>query len=345
MAEPETVPEITFSDNIDKANIVPQLAVSLVEYLHSKGFSDSKILQNTTITKKMLQQEDCLYSFRQMQQLIRNALTLSKTPELGLIIGAQENISSWGLLGYAIMSCKTFGAAVQVGMRYQRAAQTTVLARTHREEGREAFIAVSPHSLGELLPFCVEEQFASAMSVFEAITGKKLAPLEVNLSYKAPPYAQKYEDFFQCPVNFNQSTCSLVRDAKLDDVPLIHSNPATAKLSEKLVKDFILRHKEGDNIVQEVRYRLLRIPGQFPNIEMVAQELGMSQRTLRRNLQQQGVSFSDIYDDVRKGLAIEYLQSSNLTAENIAQLLGFAEQSNFRRAFKRWTGKPPSSYR
>ncbi len=136
-----------------------------------------------------------------------------------------------------------------------------------------------------------------------------------------------------------------MRDAKLDDVPLIHSNPATAKLTEKLVKDFISRHKEGDNIVQEVRYRLLRIPGQFPNIEMVAQELGMSQRTLRRNLQQQGVSFSDIYDDVRKGLAIEYLQSSNLTAENIAQLLGFAEQSNFRRAFKRWTGKPPSSYR
>lgn len=338
-------PVSTFSDNLDKADIVPHLAVTLADYLRAKGISDVRILANTGITPQMLQQDDSLYSFRQMMQLIKNALVLSETPELGLIIGAQENISNWGLLGYAMMSCPTLGAALDICIKFQRAAPTALLISVHEEDDRDVLVATSPHPLGELLPFCVEEVFSSGIIIFSSILGERLTPIEVTLSYGAPGYADKYEVFFQCPVNFNQRRCSMSFQGGDNDQPLVHSDPMTAKLSEKLVSEFLLKHRETNSIVQDVRSRLLRVPGQFPSMEAVAQELGISTRTLRRNLQQQGVSFTDVYDGVRKDLAIEYLQASNLTAENIGQLLGFAELANFRRAFKRWTGVPPSSYR
>jgi AraC-like DNA-binding protein len=345
MMQSEAKTDIKYVDNIDKTNITPNIPVLLAEYLQSKGFTNSQILKKTTITTQMLQQEEHLYSYRQVQQLVKNALTLSEKSELGLLIGGQENISNWGLLGYALMSCKTLQAAIEIGIKYQRTAQTTLMTSISREENLQTITAVASYPLNDLLPFWIEEQFSSTISILSSITGRKIVPLEINLSYSPPPHAKKYEDFFQCTINFNRNFCSMKRDIKRDNEPLVYSDPITAKLSEATLRNLLLQNTDSQNIVQNVRFRLLRIPGQFPNMEMVAKELGLNQRTLRRNLQQQGSSFTDINDDVRKNLAIEYLCSSNLSIEKIGYILGFAESSNFRRAFKRWTGNPPSSYR
>ena len=77
----------------------------------------------------------------------------------------------------------------------------------------------------------------------------------------------------------------------------------------------------------------------------VASTLGMTDRTLRRRLQQEGTSFHVIIDDVRYSLAKEYLHTTRMTADDIALVLGFSDTANFRRAFKRWSGMATSQYR
>jgi AraC-like DNA-binding protein len=80
-------------------------------------------------------------------------------------------------------------------------------------------------------------------------------------------------------------------------------------------------------------------------MEQVADKLNMSSRTLRRSLNTENTSFQTIADAVRHDMACRYLQNSQLSLDDIAHLVGFTETTNFRRAFKRWQGTPPASYR
>lgn len=82
-----------------------------------------------------------------------------------------------------------------------------------------------------------------------------------------------------------------------------------------------------------------------PDMEAIAAQLGMTSRNLRRHLQAEGTSFSAILDDVRSSLAVEYVRTTHMNGDDIALLLGFSESTNFRRAFKRWTGKTTREYR
>ncbi len=85
--------------------------------------------------------------------------------------------------------------------------------------------------------------------------------------------------------------------------------------------------------------------GRFPDIEGISLTFGYSIRTLRRKLKSEGMTFQHIKDQVRKDLAITYLEDSNLTIQKIGEMLGFSEATNFRKAFTRWTGYTPIAFR
>ncbi|MDF5982204.1 helix-turn-helix transcriptional regulator [Pseudomonas aeruginosa] len=77
----------------------------------------------------------------------------------------------------------------------------------------------------------------------------------------------------------------------------------------------------------------------------MAQALHLSQRTLQRRLQEEGTSYQQLLDDTRRDMAEQYLQQPGLTLLEVAYLLGFADPSNFFRAFRRWFGCTPNEYR
>ena len=89
----------------------------------------------------------------------------------------------------------------------------------------------------------------------------------------------------------------------------------------------------------------MRTPGHFPSMDEAASALNMTSRTLRRKLDEEQITFSEISTDVRSSLATEYLKTTKLSTEDIAGLLGFSDAANFRHAFKKWTGKAPSAFR
>jgi AraC-like DNA-binding protein len=98
-------------------------------------------------------------------------------------------------------------------------------------------------------------------------------------------------------------------------------------------------------IAGEIRALLLRDIANPPTLAAVAKLLEMSDRSLRRQLRQQGISFRGLRDELRAQLALKYLRSTNLANEDIATALGFSDAANFRRAFHRWTNKSPSDIR
>jgi AraC-like DNA-binding protein len=100
-----------------------------------------------------------------------------------------------------------------------------------------------------------------------------------------------------------------------------------------------------DALLTRVRRLLIARPGDFPDLASAAHMLQTSGRSLRRHLSSMGTSYQAILNEVRKRLALQYLTATHLPLYEIANLLGFSDPSNFRRAFKKWTGKLPSDYR
>jgi AraC-like DNA-binding protein len=103
--------------------------------------------------------------------------------------------------------------------------------------------------------------------------------------------------------------------------------------------------KTSMGVSGQVYQILMASPGQLPTMDEVANMVHMNERTLRRKLEGEGTAFGDIVDDVRASLASEYLKTTKMKTEDIAALVGFSDAANFRRAFKRWTGKSPREYR
>jgi len=103
--------------------------------------------------------------------------------------------------------------------------------------------------------------------------------------------------------------------------------------------------QQPGNVVQQVIREVTETLEDSPGIEDIANRLSMSSRTLRRRLAEFDVSYQEILQDVRRQIAIAYLRDTQMTIDDIAARVGFAESANFRQAFKRWTGNPPSHYR
>jgi AraC-like DNA-binding protein len=123
------------------------------------------------------------------------------------------------------------------------------------------------------------------------------------------------------------------------------SNPESSALCQQQCQQLVARLSRRSHFVDEVRKRILAQPGHFPNLEQVADDLALSPRTLRRRIEDEGSRFQEILDEVRLGLAKDYLANSTLSIEQVAELLGFSHTGNFSHAFKRWSGVPPLEFR
>jgi AraC-like DNA-binding protein len=104
-----------------------------------------------------------------------------------------------------------------------------------------------------------------------------------------------------------------------------------------------LKYRSG--VAGTVRAYLLQDLANRPTLAVIAERLGSTTRTLRRQLDHQGTSFRELLDELRSQVAMKYLRDTIMTSEDIAVSLGFSDAANFRHAFRRWTGKTPSEFR
>jgi len=148
-------------------------------------------------------------------------------------------------------------------------------------------------------------------------------------------------------VEFGADTDEFALNIDARALPLIHSDPY---LNDLLLKhcEAALAYRRGD--VSQLRTRVenaisLVLPHGRVLVEDVARSLGMSERTLARKLSDEGLNFTEILQQLRRDLAVRYLDDRKLHVSKIAWLLGFHEVSAFTHAFKRWTGKIPRQIR
>jgi AraC-like DNA-binding protein len=169
--------------------------------------------------------------------------------------------------------------------------------------------------------------------------------LAIELPYPAPVDAAPYRAAFRCPLSFD-ALCNSLLFARADMLaPLPTSNPLLAGLHERFPGEY-LRHFDHAQTSYRAREVIIRcLPDGEPRRDVVANELCMSERTLQRRLEEEATSFIQLLDDTRRELAEQYLGRLQLSLAQAAYLLGFADQSSFFRACRRWFDLSPGQYR
>ena len=182
-------------------------------------------------------------------------------------------------------------------------------------------------------------------NILSYISLGKVQLINACFCYPEPHYGQQYDDFFHCEHLFCQDHTGLTLALAGIDEPLKMSDPNSLKQARLLCEDELSKVVGFSTREQKIREMLLLSVGHFPSLEQVAARFHISARTLHRHLKSEDTSYKEIVESVSSQLAMKYLQQSSISIQEISYLLGYQDVANFRRAFKRWYGVPPSELR
>jgi AraC-like DNA-binding protein len=170
--------------------------------------------------------------------------------------------------------------------------------------------------------------------------------MQAWLTYREQSHHRELRALLGGPVVFNAPPNRFQFAARELDIPLTGdphlAKLATARLDEDLAQ---LSADQRREVLDQVRHRLAARLAGDASLSRIACDLGVSARTLQRQLGTLGTSFQDLLEDVRRTRALAYLTETDDAIENVATRLGYGDPSNFRRAFRRWTGTSPAAFR
>lgn len=311
----------------------------------AEGVDVDSLFRDAGLDRQALDDPAGRFSIDDISVLWEMAVARSGKTALGLSKALALAHGNLGIVRYAMMSCPTLLGALERLVRYMNIVSNA--ATFSLAEDVDGYWFELGHRGGErpVPRQRVEFGMLTMLTSCSWFTGRELTPLVVEFVYPLPPDPQLHRQAFGCPVTFGATANrTLLRRADLA-LPLSARDAAMAQLHEQLI-DEELERLEGANTSHQARRILAaQLSSSEPRREQVAAALAMSDRTLQRRLQAEGTSFQRLLDDTRRELAQGYLRRPRSSVKQVAELLGFEDQSNLFRACKRWFGESPARYR
>lgn len=328
-----------------EASASPHIARLLVQLLRNHGVAAIRLCWGLGFTVSDLYQAQARVSHRQSYLFVKRVMAKLGDEGLGLTLGSMQSAVSLGFVGLGMQASATLGEALALGLRFQKAAGA-MLDYQFERQGDCACVTVQPRFYEpEVALFYVEEAFASALKVVQHLTAQLLQPIALNLAYAAPKHASRYDEMFGCPVRFEQDINSMVWDAECLALPL-----ATADAAVVCDVIYSLEQSHGQpqthsDLIETLDWAIRNHLKQLPTLAQLAEQIHVSERTLRRRIEAAGLSFQALVDEARRTRALALMAQPRLKLDHIALELGFSDARNFRRAFHRWTGVSPRQAR
>ena len=330
------------------ATIPPTLLSAVVAIGRQAGSPVSSWFSGTGLEPALLDDVDVRVSLVQARTVLRRAVAALPDRPLGLEVGARDALLSFGFVGVAMRSSATVGDAFRVVDELHRASGSLADFTAEGVDGdRDEFEL----SLWErwpdpvLRPFLAEEAFASVTAFLRSVLGDTWAPDRLFLTYPAPAHAARYRRLFRCPVHFDADADRLVISADVLQKPIPTHHEPTLRTALEVCRSLIAPARIRPGVVAAVEVLLnahLRRP---LTMAEVAAQMHVTERTLRRQLAEAGDHFSAIRDRIRERRATALLRHSTLAVSGVALEVGFSDGREFRRAYRRWTGRTPLAAR
>jgi len=326
--------------------ILADTAKLFIRKMAGLGVMSENLFMGTTLDKRWLD-EDAMISIGDYTRMIINALDITGDPALGLKIGSQINLLEYGIWGYAIISCATVRETMEVWLKYWDLCGELVDVSANIDKD-DLIWDITPifHSDDpRVTVFAMEEWLSGTNRSHQSIHGRILAIKEMHLSYPKPDHVALYKKITSKPIVFGAERNRIILSTQFLNDPVPSTNPIIREMSEKQCRVLLEKFKHKDEFIEEIQKIILTSMGNFPKAEEVSKKMNLSLRSLYRNLKERNKTYMDILDEVRTRISMEYLKNTNLTIDQISDLIGFSETTTFRQAFKKWTGVSPTQFR
>lgn len=307
------------------------------------GYEAERWLDGTGTTASRLASGRSQVSWAQGVKVIQAALSEAGQHPLGLLIAKRETLSSYGLLGFAIMSAPTLQDVLMAGVQYhQLAGSFTNLGFQIGGDDVSLFLEERTEGATDVLPFLCEELFGGLLVCLRELLGPGFTPVRVCFAYPRPSYASQYVSVFGPELSFGSDVCRMVFPRSWLSWRMPSGNPiAFAQALELCEKSGPQIASQGTRFLDEVRAILDAEVRAMPDLRILCARLNMSERSFRRRLALECVSYRQLTQEAMTAEARRLL-SRGKTVQEVSDALGFSEPREFRRAFKRATGCLPS---
>lgn len=321
-----------------------QYALILIDLARERGIETSALLRGSSIEATGLAGMGARVSDHDFHQLVNNALALSDEPGLGLLLGERLNLGAHAVLGQAFLTCGDLGEVMLLFKRYYHLLAPD-LDLTFEQDDARVSIATASVQADLPLTFGLECIAGAMRNTIGGLLGDSDFPLCFEFPYPEPPHRPLYDAILGSDVHFDRPTARWSFSRFMLQRRLPSSNPAMRALYEAECARLLADLEGSGDLTAQTRRLLRKLEGQYPQMPQIASMLNVSARTYRRRLAAENTSFQTLLDEARAEHATRHLREGRLSIASIAYHLGFNDPSNFRRAYRRWTGESPSSVR
>jgi AraC-like DNA-binding protein len=251
---------------------------------------------------------------------------------------------SFALLGHAVLHAGTLETALRRALRYLRIVLDEPYGELIVANGQAQITLTS--AVPRFPAFAFRTFWLILLGLSCWLIGRRIPLQRIDFACVRPSERTDYDQFFGIPVHFDQPKCRLIFSASYLDLPTIRSERALKTFLRGAPGNLLVRYRHDAGWVAKIQEHLKRVPAaEWPDFDTLATRLNVSPATLRRRLRSEGQSFSAVKEEMRGLLAQTLLRESTLGVAEIAYELGFTEPSAFHRAFRKWTGTSPGSFR
>ncbi|QSP95708.1 AraC family transcriptional regulator ligand-binding domain-containing protein [Marinobacter salinisoli] len=350
----------------DKERRIPGLSLVpgvymkvLAETVRRLGHNDRLMFAGLNLAPADLKSTDSRVFATDAIVLAQRALELAGSDGLSFALARELRLTIHGTLGFAALTSPTFSTALASVQRYLQL-RAPFLTMDYATTGDQVLVYLhSEAGVPELYRFLLETVSATLIYLTEQLLDRDIAEqrglilargqlpgVSVRLRAPEPSYYRRFADQLPVRVEYGQPEDMLVFPRELMAVPMRLADADASRMArEQCELELQTALREQGDISLAIRNMLRMMPGPLPALEATAERFYVSSRTLKRRLAERDTSYREIVESVLKDRAMQLLRYTNKSVTEIAYELGYADLSNFSRAFRKWTGKSASEFR
>jgi AraC-like DNA-binding protein len=315
-------------------------------YLDRREVDAEPLLSEAELSRQQLQQDPGGVSVVSQHRFLKLAAIRMNDPLLGLHVAAELDLRDIGLLYYLAASSATVSEALEQLARYGATSNEEIRLEILRRKD-EVVLTFQP-MIGLDVP---REQFSELIALafhrlLCTLTNRDFAPSRMSFAHARNLGLKEIHRILRCPVEFARATDCWVLPQSVMQLPILSKDSRLLRVLEAHADHLLGERQAMGGLQGMVENQLVgALASGRVQATAIATQIGMSARSLRRSLAEEGTSFGEILDRVRQRLALRYLDDDRVSLQQAAWLLGYSEIGAFNHAFKRWTGTSPGRAR